>query len=155
VGGIAQFTMNDYSDESSRFEVFTGDITAISIAGFLTDFGALRTAVEAITLGVVKQESWIGDRTLLSSIPPTDPLAQRENKWRVVYVGDNSGKKYSVEIATAELGGGHLQAAADFASLAETDMAAFVTAFEDIESTPDDDEETVTVVSIQFVGRNT
>jgi len=155
MAGIAQFTMNDYSNESSRFEVFTGDITAISISGFLTDFGALRTAVEGITLGVVKQEAWVGDRTLLSSIPPTDPLAQRENKWRVVYAGDTSGKLYSVEIATAELGGGHLLPASDFADLTETDMAAFVTAFEDIARTPDDDTETVTVMSIQFVGRNT
>jgi len=155
MGGIAQFTMNDYSHERSRFEGFVGDITAVSIAGFLTNFGTLRTAVEGITLGVVKQEAWIGDRTLLSSVPPTDPLAQRENKWRVVYVGDTSGKLYSLEIATAELAGGHLQAGSDFADLTETDMAAFVTSFEVIARTPDDDEETVTVMSIQFVGRNT
>jgi len=155
MGGIAGFTMLDYSNEKSSFEVFVGDITAISIAGFLTDFGALRTAVEGITLGTVNKEQWIGDRTLLSNTPPGDPLAQRENKWRVVYTGDTSGKLYSLEIATAELGGGHLLANSDFADLAETDMAAFVTAFEDIARTPDDDTETVTVVSIQFVGRNT
>lgn len=132
-----------------------GDITAVSLPGFLTDFGALRTAIEGITLGKVQQEAWIGDRTVLDNVPPTDPNAQREVKWLVRYIGDTSGKLYSVEIATAELAGGHLLAGSDFADLAETDMAAFVTAFEDIARTPDDDTETVTVQSIQFVGRNT
>jgi len=155
MGGIAQFTMNDYSNEKSRFEVFAGDITAVSLPGFLTQFGALRTAVENITLGVVQQEAWVGDRTLLSNTPATDPLAQRENKWRVVYTGDTSGKLYSFEIATAELAGGHLLPNSDFADLAEADMAAFVTALEAIGRTPDDDTETITVSSIQFVGRNT
>lgn len=155
MGGIAGFTMLDYSNEKSSFEVFVGDITAVSIAGFLTDFGALRDAIEDITLGVVNKEQWIGDRTLLSNTPPADPLAQRENKWRVTYTGDTSGKLYSLEIATAELAGGHLLANSDFADLTETDMMAFVDAFETIARTPDDDTETVTVVSIQFVGRNT
>jgi len=155
MGGIAQFTMNDYSNEKSRFEVFAGDITAVSLPGFLTQFGALRTAIENITLGVVQQEAWVGDRTLLSNTPPTDPLAQRENKWRVVYVGDTTGKLFGLEIATAELAGGHLLPNSDLADLTETDMAAFVSAFEAIARTPDDDTETVTVTSIQFVGRNT
>lgn len=153
MGGIAQFTLLDYSNERSSFEVNVGDITAVSLPGFLTDFGALRTAVEAITLGVVAKESWIGDRTTLSSTPPTDPLAQRENKWLVRYTGDTSGKVFQLEIATAELAGGHLLPMSDFADLTETDMAAFVTEFEGIARTPDDDTETVTIQSIQFVGR--
>lgn len=155
MGGIAQFTMLDYSNEKSSLQIYVGDITAVSLPGFLTDFGALRTAIEGITLGKVQQEAWIGDRTVLDNVPPTDPNAQREVKWLVRYIGDTSGKLYSVEIATAELAGGHLLAGSDFADLAETDMAAFVTAFEDIARTPDDDTETVTVQSIQFVGRNT
>jgi len=155
MGGIAQFTMNDYSNEKSSFQIHVGDITAVSLPGFLTDFGALRTAIEGITLGKVQQESWIGDRTVLDNVPPTDPNAQREVKWLVRYIGDTSGKLYQVEIATAELAGGHLLPNSDMADLTETDMAAFVTAFEDIARTPDDDLETVTVQSIQFVGRNT
>jgi len=155
MGGIAQFTMLDYSNEKSSLQVYVGDITAISLPGFLTDFGALRTAIEGITLGKVHQEAWIGDRTVLDSVPPTDPNAQREVKWLVRYTGDTSGKLFSVEIATAELAGGHLLPGSDMADLTETDMAAFVTAFEDIARTPDDDTETVTVQSIQFVGRNT
>ena len=152
---LAQFQLLDYSNERSRTEVHVGAITAVSIGGFLTAFGALRTAIEGITLGVVSQESWVGDRTSLSNTPPTDAEAQREKKWLVRYVGDTSGKVFTLEIATAELGGGHLLPMSDFADLTETDMAAFVTAFEDIARSPDDDTETVTVQSIQFVGRKT
>jgi len=155
VGGIARFQLLDYSDERSSTSIHVGDITAVSLPGFLTEFGALRTAIEGITLGVVSKESWVGDDTTLSNTPPSDPNAQREVKWLVRYTGDTTDKLYSLEIATAELAGGHLLAGSDMADLAETDMAAFVTAFEDIARTPDDDTETVTVQSIQFVGRNT
>lgn len=151
----AQFTLLDYSNERSSMKVNVGAITALSIGGFLTDFGALRAAIEGITLGVVAQEAWVGDRTTLSNTPPTDPEAQREKKWLVRYVGNTSGKVFQLEIPTAELGGGHLLPMSDFADLTETDMAAFVTAFEDIARTPDSDTETVTVQSIQYVGRRT
>jgi len=152
---LARFQLLDYSNERSNTTVHVGPITALTIAGFLTDFGALRTAIEAITLGVVSQESWVGDSTVLSNTPPTDAEAQREKKWLVRYTGDTTDKVFTLEIATAELGGGHLLPMSDFADLTETDMAAFVTAFEDIARSPDDDAETVTVQSIQFVGRNT
>jgi hypothetical protein len=151
---LARYQLLDYSNERSNTTVNVGAITAVSIAGFLTAFGALRTAIEGITLGVVSQESWVGDITALSNTPPTDAEAQREKKWLVRYTGDTTDKVYTLEIATAELSGGHLLPMSDFADLEETDMAAFVTAFEAIARTPDDDEETVTVQSIQYVGRN-
>jgi len=151
----AIFQLLDYSNEKTTSTVYVGPITAGTIAGFLTAFGTLRTAIEAITLGVVSKESWVGDDTVLSNTPPTDAEAQREKKWLVRYTGDTTDKIYTLEIGTAELGGSHLQPMSDMADLTETDMAAFVTAFEAIARTPDDDTETVTVQSIQFVGRNT
>jgi len=151
----ALYQMLDYSNEKSNTTVYVGPITALTIAAFLTQFGALRTAIEGITLGVVSQESWVGDVTVLSNTPPTDAEAQREKKWLVRYVGDTTDKIFTLEIATAELGGDHLLPMSDFADLTETDMAAFVTAFEAIAKSPDDDTESVTVQSIQFVGRNT
>jgi len=151
----AIFQMLDYSNEKSTSTIYVGPITAGTIAGFLTQFGALRTAIEGITRGVVAKESWVGDDTVLSNTPPADAEAHREKKWLVRYIGDTSDKVYTLEIATAELDGGHLQPLSDFADLTETDMAAFVTAFEAIARAPEDDTETVTVQSIQFVGRNT
>lgn len=150
---LSQFTFLDYSGEKSRVELYNGAITAASIAGYLTDFGALRTALEGITLGVVHQEAWVGDRTLLSNTPPTNPFAQRELKWRVVYTGNTSGKLFSIEIPTADPTG-RLLDQSDFADLTETGMAAFVSAFEGIARSPDNDTENVTVQSVQLVGRN-
>lgn len=150
---LSQFTFLDYSNEKSRVEVFNGAITAASIAGFLTQFGALRAALEGITLGVVQQEAWVGDRTVLSNTPPANVFAQREMKWRVRYVGNTSNKVYQIEIPTADPTG-RLQANSDMADLSNTEMAAFVTAFEDLARTPDSDTETVTVLDVQLVGRN-
>jgi len=149
----AIFQLLDYSNEKSTTTVYVGPITAGTIAGFLTQFGALRTAIEGITRGVVSKESWVGDDTPLSSTPPTDEEAQREDKWLVRYVGDTSEKVYTLEIATS-LRTGQMLPMSDFADLTSTEMAAFVAAFEAIARTPDDDTETVTVQSIQFVGRN-
>jgi len=149
----SQFTFLDYSNEKSGVNVYNGPVTVGTIAGFLTLFGNLRTALEGITLGVVQQEQWIGDRTLLSNVPPTDELARRETKWLVRYVGDTTDKAFTIEIPTADVVGNMLPMS-DFADLTATDIAAFVTAFEAIGRSPDDDTETVTVVSIQAVGRN-
>lgn len=151
----AIFQLLDYSNEKTTSTVYVGPITVGTIVGFLTQFGALRDAIEDITLGNISKESWVGDDTVLTNTPPTDAEAQREKKWLVRYTGDTTDKIYTLEIGTAELAGGHLQPMSDMADLTETDMAAFVTAFEAIARTPDDDTETVTVQSIQFVGRNT
>jgi len=44
-------TFVDYSNEKSSVTVLNGSITALTIAAFLTQFGALKTALEGITKG--------------------------------------------------------------------------------------------------------
>lgn len=155
MGAIGNFTLLDYSNEKSGMSFYAGDITAVSLPGFLTEFGALRTAVEGITAGTMAKEEWVGDRTILSNTPPASAQAQRELKWLVTYQGDTSQKLFQMEIPTADLGvAGILVPGTDLADLSQTQMAAFVTAFEQIARTPDSDLETVTVISIRFVGRN-
>jgi len=150
---LSQFTLLDFSNEKSGVTVYNGAITAVSIAGFLTNFGALRTAIEGITLGTMHQEAWIGDRELISNTLPTNAEAQREKKWLVTYTGNTSGKKFTLEIPTADLTG-RLVSGTDLANLSNTEIAAFITAFETIARSPDNDEENVTVQTIKFVGRN-
>ena len=163
----------DYSNERSAYRIPVGDITAVSIAGFLTDAGydastatldepehvltesgALNDAIDDIILGDRSKEGWIGDDNVLTNEPSDDPLAQVEWAWLVTYKGNVSQKLFQVSIATADPQGGHLQAHSDMADLANADMAAFVSAFEQIARTPDSTTETVTVVRIQLVGRN-
>lgn len=50
---IGSLSFLDYSNEQSQFGFHFGPITALTIAAFLTQFGALRTAVDAITLGTL------------------------------------------------------------------------------------------------------
>ena len=93
-------TLTDYSNESSPLKVFHGAVTAASIGGYLTDLGTFRTATDNFTLGTIEKEQWVGDNTLISNIPPTDPDAQRERKGLVIYVGNISSKLYTLTIPT-------------------------------------------------------
>lgn len=155
------FTLMDYSREKSSVTIYNGAITAISLPGFLTDFGAVRNAIDAITNGTMHKEMWVGDNTILSQIAPTSPAAQRELKWLVQYQGDTSNKLYQITLPTADptgvdgSGRPRLVPGSDLANLDNTQIAAFVTAFETIARTPDDDTETVTVLEMRLVGRNT
>lgn len=144
----------DYSNERSSFRIPVGDITAVSLPGFLSESGDLNAAIDDIILGERSKEGWIGDDTVLTNAPATSPLAQVEWAWLVTYKGNTSQKLFQVSIATADPQNGHLQANSDMADLTNADMAAFVTAFEQIARTPDSSTETVTVVRIQLVGRN-
>lgn len=143
----------DFSEERSSVEMFNGAITAVSIAGFLTAFGGMRTAIDNITLGTVSKESWKGDETVISNTLPTSEFAQRESKWLVQYKGNTTNKIFTMEIPTADPTG-RLTPGTDKADLTETNMAAFVTAFEGFARTPDSDTETVTVLKVTLVGRN-
>lgn len=147
------FSIGDFSHEKASYSFFSGDITAVSIAGFLTQFGALRTATEDIILGVLQKEKWVGDDTILSQAFPTNVFAQRELKALITYQGDTTLKKFQLEIPTFDPTG-RMIAATDDIDLTETDMAAWVTAFEAIGRSPDDDTETVTVLFGKLVGRN-
>lgn len=150
---ISSWQFLDYSREKSDAAMFTGAITALTIAGFLTAFGGMRTALDAITTGTLAKEQWVGDNTVLSTTPPTDENSQRELKWLVVYSGDTTHKTFQMTIPTADPVG-RLVPGTDLADLSETDMAAFVTAFEAFARTPDSDTETVTVQQVRLVGRN-
>lgn len=147
------FTLRDYSGELSTVNIYNGAITPTSLPGFLTDFGALRNAIDTVTLGVIAKEMWVGDDTELSRAAPTNVFAQRELKWLIRYTGNTNGGLYTVSLPTADPTGRMLPGS-DFADLSNADMAALVTAFENIARTPLSDTETVNVLSIELVGRN-
>lgn len=163
--GRLSFRMIDNSRETAQFSLATGEVTAVSLPGLLTEVGALRTAVEGITLGNVAQESLSVFDTRLTNLPPASPLAQVESSWLVTYADTTEffdapvnaipneafGRLYTVTIPTADIAP-HLQANSDFADLTTTEMTAFVSAFETTARSPAGGE--VEVISIRFVGRN-
>lgn len=165
MAGYGSFTLLDHNREQSTMSFYTGNITAVSLPGTLTDFGALRTAIEGITLGVVSKESLKVFDTPLANDPPADQNAQRERKWLVVYEDSlpffdapvnaipNEGyrKRFTCEIGTADIAG-RLIPNTDRADLTNTGIASFVTAFENIARSPYGG--TVNVLEIRAVGRN-
>lgn len=147
------FQFRDRSGELSNVKMFNGAITAASLPGFLTQFGQMRAALEAITLGIASQETWVGDSTVLSAALPASDIAQRESKWLVRYHDNVTQKKYQLEIPTADLNG-RLLPLSDFGDPANAEIAAFITLFNAFARSPDSDTNAVLFDSIQHVGRN-
>jgi len=165
--GGGSFTLMDYDREKTNSGFNTAAITPTSLAGLLTEFGALKAAIDTITLGTISDEAIYVNRTKNSNVPPSDPSAQRERKWLVSYEDNtqffdppdnaipNAGyrKLFDMEIGTADFTTARLPNNGDEADLTETSMAAFVTAFEALVHSPYGG--TVNVVKITAVGRNT
>lgn len=147
------FTLLDHSNEKSSVQVYNGSITALTIGAFLTQFAALRNAIDGITLGTIHKEKWTGDDTLLSNVLPANEFAQRELKWLVKYRNIVNNGIFTLEVPTADPTG-RLLPGSDVADLTETNMAAFVTAFETIARTPDNDIDGTDIMEVRLVGRN-
>lgn len=126
-----EFEVLDYSGTRNSTRFYTGAITALTIAAFLAQFGALRTALGNIVLGTVSRERWVGDENILSNIPPTNHQATRKLRWHVHYVDTFKAFDHDAEIATPDVSllSPVYQDQANFAS---AEIQAFVTAFEDI-----------------------
>lgn len=166
-GGLFTLAMLDYSREKSAFSVITGDVTAVSLPGLLSDISDFRDAVDGICLGVQADEALRAYTNNLSNTPPASPLAQIEAAWLVTYEdnlpffddpvnaipNEGFGKLFTITIPTADIGAaGRLLPNSDEADLTETNMAAFVTAFEAMARSPYGG--TVNVVKVTHVGRN-
>lgn len=143
-------TFLDFSNEKTTSQFHFDAVTALNIADFLADFGDLRGAMEGIVIGTLAADSWTGDATKYGNSPPADVNAQRERKWLVVYEDVTSLALYNMEIGTADFTA-RLLDDTDLADLTQTEIAAFVTAFETLARSPEGNN--VNVVQIRAVGR--
>lgn len=165
MAGRLSFSLMDYDRERGAVSMNTGNVTAVSLPGLLTEVGALRTAIEGITLGVVAKESLSVFDTPLANDPPNDENAQVERAWVVSYEDNlpffddpvnaipNEGyrKRFTLTIPTADYEG-RLLPNSEEADLTDTEMAAFVTAFETTARSPYGG--TVNVLKVTTAGRN-
>lgn len=152
----------DYSDEIGTAQFNTLKLTAGNLAAQQALFVTLQGAVDAITRGALADLA-LQVITPGSSILPTDEEAQVEKTWLILYADNQTfldpgtdlvpnpgfGKIFQANWPTA-LYDTHLLPSSDFADLAETDVAAFVAAFEDLIISPYGG--TVTVLSMQVAG---
>jgi len=152
----ASQTLQDYGTpgsgtgaEKSSWAFWISTLTAGNFVAQTGLVSALYTAALDITLGS-QSASVIQAVATQSAVENTNPLAQRENKWLARY-HDSAGTKFTLEIPTADLS--LLDMGTEFADLTGTEMAAFKTAFEAVVKSPDDPTLTVTLDSMQAVGR--
>lgn len=100
--GYATRTYQDYDNEPGVVKVGVPVFDAANYTAQSGEITTLWSAVDAITLGkYLKSEQ--GNRYIdPNPVPATDPAAQRELKWLVQYHDSTTGRKYSVELPTAD-----------------------------------------------------
>jgi hypothetical protein len=153
----ASQTLQDYGTpgsgtgaEKSSWSFWISTLTAGNFVAQTGLVSALFTAVLDITLGA-QAATKVQAVATQSAVVVTNPVADRENKWLVRY-HDTAGTKFSLEIPTADLSLRTL--GTEFLDLVTAGpIKDFVTAFEAVVKSPDDPTLTVTVDSIQSVGR--
>jgi len=150
---VNTFTYKDYSNESSVISVESTALTAANFDAQETLRAALQTAMEVILIGVLQKTSK-GNRVDVSADLPASSAAQRENKWLVSYHDDTfPTRKLSIELPTPDVENeDYVLGNTDLIDLTDTDVAAFVTAFEAFVLAPWTGN-AVTVDKITLVGR--
>ncbi len=141
--------------ETSPVNISSYQIDAANLTAWNLNWTNFKAATDAIILGVLQHESIRIYDTLISAVMPVSNNARRELKLLVRYLGSN-GKNYRMEVPTPDLAVLTLESGnANFVNIADAGvMAAWVVEFESISRAPDDDTVTVTVQSVQVVGRN-
>lgn len=147
----------DYSGELQSIpNLFANEITAVSIAGFITQFGELQTALNAVTLGVLAKTSW-GEQTVVSNDRAATKDAQVESEMIVNLRGETTEAPFSFRIPTIDYtafnyadppAGDTVILSGAGATAATTDLVAKIEA---LLSTPWDEAEGVEVMGMRVV----
>jgi hypothetical protein len=144
-------TLKDYGGEKTTFKIRTAELSAANFDAQATLRAALATAIAGITTGVYTRIAY-GNEETQEVANPSDPFCQREMKW-VIHYRETGGGLYRCELGTADLD--QLDPNdREHANIGDAGVVdAFVSAFEAYAKGPGGG--AVTVVEIEFVGRNT
>lgn len=91
----------DYSKEKKSTTWNVGPITALTIAGLLTQIGAWNTALGDVIFGTITQEAF-GVTDQVSNARPATAAAQVETRLLIGYVDAVTGEPDSVSIYTVD-----------------------------------------------------
>lgn len=149
-----EFALMDYSESVATFRFYFGAITPVSLPGFITQFGALRNALDNITLGTIQKERWVGDEVILDNIPPIGTMAQRELKWRIEFENLSGGNYFVATIATPDLSLTKVVDGIQYADFSRPEIQAFATACEAIIADPKYGDVDCVIADMQIIGRN-
>lgn len=141
----------DYSGEFATIKFYFQALTPLNLPTFLTQYDIMLIALQGITLGQITWTNWVGDETILSNVPPTNSAATRKLYWEMEYEGNASKRKSYIQIGTADTSKASFFS--DYADLSQPQIAAFITAFEDIARSPYNSLDNVTVTKMRIKGR--
>jgi len=158
IGGQQGFTIQylDFSGERKSVKLFANEITALSLAGFLTDFGTLQTAMDAVTLGTRSAQSW-GEQTVVSNTRPVAKDAQIETEMLVLCQGATSQAPFSFRIPTIDYTVFNYASppAGDSVILsgagASAQTLALITALQTVAKMPNNETEAIVIVGMRVV----
>jgi hypothetical protein len=154
--GNLSIKYNDYDPEPSFVGVRTAAVTAANFDAMILLVSALYDAIagaNGICIGKRITSNFGNTYEILGpKVPADSPLAQRENKWKVNWQSAGGAKSGYITLPCADLT--YLdENNRGYADMDNADVAAFVSALEAL--MVDEDDAAITVVDIQFVGRNT
>lgn len=154
IGGRQPFStsLRDYDGETKSLQLFTGEITAVSLPGLLTALGTFTTALNAVVLGQIARQHW-GEETIVSNERATDKDAQVSTEMLVRCIGATSEAPYSFRIPTIDPEAfnyvdGNVVLSGAGATTATTDLIA---ALEATFKMPTDETEAIQVVQMRIV----
>jgi len=142
----------DRDDDNRSFTLPAVTVTAANHDAQLALALALQGAIEDLSLCGNTEYTFRGRKVETGTPKPTNAYAQVNIEWLVKWHYDNDpATNRTVRIPGANLGlTAVLQGSSNLANLAQAEMAAFVTAFQDY-VTEDDGIGTVTVDSVEFL----
>ena len=145
------FTLSfiDNSKETAAATFNGADLTAANFDAQIALQDALIAAAADIVMGNQWKLERMAEQERASMAPPVSKEAQREKKWSVLYEDTTTYKRYTVSLPCADLS--KLAANSDDADLEEEDVAAFKTAFEAYQLSPDGN--AVNILMITYTGR--
>lgn len=158
IGGRQPFSLSyrDYSGELKSIRLYTGEITAASLPGLLTELATFKTAMDAVALGVRAVEHW-GEQTIVSNDRAAVENAQIETELLVRCVGETLEGPWSFRIPTvdytkfafADPPAGDQVIISGAGASSET--TALITALEATFKMPNDETEAIVVVGMEVV----
>lgn len=146
----AVYSYIDFDGDTRQFSVPIVNADGASHDARLTEVEALESAIDGISKLNRVRTDFVIDVDETAGTKPSDQAAQVNIEWKVTYVDDVTGAVETMRIGGADLTiAGILQPSSNVANLANTEMAAFVTAFEAVVLS--DAGNAVTVQSVAFL----
>lgn len=141
----------DAESSSFRFPITT--LTAANVVAQTALLATLDTAIQGVTMGVIRSTTTILEEELGLGTPAGSPLAQRENKYLLRMHDLITGKKFTRSLPTADLS--LLANNSEFLDITAGAGLTLKNAIEAVVKSPYDGANAVVLDTVQFVGRNT